>query len=71
MTFRSADPIADFHHQEDEDEAYEKMCPICSLCGEHITGEVYYEVHIHGLDYTLCPDCIERKYVENYVNEQL
>ena len=30
-------------HCEREDE-YEKLCPVCDICGEHITDETYLDI---------------------------
>ena len=53
---------------EREDE-YEKLCPVCDICGEHITDETYLD--IDGL--ILHKGCITdfEKWTEDYViNEE-
>ena len=64
MSYRSDDPIADFDRKDAEDYAYEQKCPVCDICGEHITDDYYYT--IGGITFHL--DCADRHSVENYVN---
>ena len=49
-----------------EEERFIKMCPVCDVCGEHITDDYYYE--IGGMKFHL--DCCERHSVESYVEAQ-
>lgn len=67
---RSGDPINDFNRYDRETADAEKYFPHCSLCGCAITGDYYKHVHIHGLEYILCDDCLEEDSVDSYVDAQ-
>ena len=41
---RGPDPIEDFNRHDAEEAAYEKLCPVCDICGERIVDDYYYEV---------------------------
>mgnify|MGYP006992128177 CR=1 FL=1 len=41
MTFRTADPYADFDREDADIAREEKMLPHCSFCGEPITADYY------------------------------
>ena len=66
MIYRSADPFRDLLDKEEDDAAYEALCPVCDVCGEHITDDYYYKVG--GLTFHL--DCAERRSVDAYVEEK-
>lgn len=57
------DPLRDFNRWEDEEYLKKLALPICSDCGEPITGDYYWE--FHGCYY--CEDCVKehRGYVED------
>ena len=65
---RSGNPIDDFNCYDRETADAEKYFPHCSLCGSAITGDYYKHVHIHGLEYILCDDCLEEDSVDSYVD---
>ena len=67
---RSGDPIDDFNCYDRETADAEKYLPHCSLCGCAITGDYYKHVHIRGLEYILCDDCLEEDSVDSYVDAQ-
>lgn len=58
------DPIADFYLREDEQAEYVSKCPVCSICGEPILDEYYYQIG----DIVFHLECAERKSVDSYVN---
>ena len=68
MTYRTDDPLADFDREDREAADEEKFYPHCSLCGSAITGDYYKHVHIRGLEYILCDDCLEEDSVDSYVD---
>ena len=70
MICRSADSYDDFCRNERDAENMEKLLPHCSLCGSAITGDYYKHVHIRGLEYILCDDCLEEDSVDSYVDAQ-
>jgi len=53
---RTDDPLGDFNRYEAEQFLWEMSRPVCSDCGEHITGDYLWE--FHGLIY--CEDCVDR-----------
>lgn len=63
---RGPDPIEDFNRHDAEETAYEKLCPVCDICGERITDDCYYKVG--GIVFHL--DCAERHSVESYMEEE-
>lgn len=63
---RGPDPIEDFNRHDAEEAAYEKLCPICDICGERIVDDYYYEVA--GMKFHL--DCADRHSVDSYVEAQ-
>lgn len=65
---RSGDPLSDFSAYDRETVDMERCFPHCSLCGKAITGDYYKHVHIHGLEYILCDDCLEEDSVDSYVD---
>lgn len=48
---------------EKEEQEFERLCPVCDVCGEPIKDDYYYEVG--GMIFHL--DCAERRSVDNYV----
>lgn len=66
MIFRSADPYRDLIDKEEDDAAYEALCPVCDVCGEHITDEFFYRVC--GITFHF--DCAERRAVDTYVEDK-
>lgn len=63
---RGPDPIEDFNMHDAEEAEYEKLCPVCDVCGERITDDYYYKVG--GIVFHL--DCAERHSVESYMEEE-
>ena len=63
---RTDNPIRDYAQYDYEQSLLEQACPICEDCGNHITGEYYWE--FHGFYY--CEDCVRshRYDVEDYIN---
>ena len=66
MIYRSADPFRDLIDKEEDDAAYEALCPTCDICGEKITDEYFYQVC--GITFHL--DCADCKSVESYVEDK-
>ena len=67
MTFRSADPYADFDREDMEIAREEKMFPKCSFCGDVITSEYYKHFRLMGREYIICDDCLEEDDVDTYI----
>ena len=63
MISPSSDPLADVGRREDEEAAFEALCPVCDICGEPITDDYYYTVG--GI--TFHEDCAEKHSVEDFV----
>jgi len=63
---RGPDPIEDFNRHDAEEAEYEKLCPVCDLCGEPITDDYYYEVG--GIVFHL--GCADRHSVDDYMEGQ-
>lgn len=70
MTFRSADPYADFDREDAEIARKEKMLPKCSFCGDVITSDYYKHFCLGGKEYIICDDCLEEESVDSYYNAQ-
>ena len=62
-TLRTNDPIADFNRHDAEEAEYEAMCPVCDICGEHITDDYYYKIG----NTVFHLDCAERYSVDSFV----
>ena len=67
MTFRTADPYADFDREDAEIAREEKMLPHCSFCGEPITADYYKHFCLRGQEYIICDDCLEEDDVDTYI----
>lgn len=63
---RGSDPIEDFNRQDAEEAEYEKLCPVCDLCGEPITDDYYYMVS--GIVFHL--GCAVRHSVDDYIEQE-
>ena len=58
MIYRSADPLADFHAQDQADYEAEQKCPVCDNCGHIIApDEQLFEARIRGKSLILCHHC--------------
>ena len=58
MSYRTDDPVADFHRWDDEQQERLKRLPRCSECDERIQDEHCYEVNGEYI----CPDCMEKNH---------
>ena len=67
MTFRTADPYADFDREDADIAREEKMLPHCSFCGEPITADYYKHFCLGGKEYIICDDCLEEDDVDTYI----
>ena len=58
----------DFYRDYEEQQAKElEKFPVCSVCGEYITDEFYFDIE----DEIMCEDCLKdnfRKSTDDYVN---
>ena len=58
MTYRSADPLADFAAQDQADYEAEQKCPVCDNCGHIIApDEQLFVARIRGKSLILCHHC--------------
>ena len=58
MTYRSDDPVADYHAQDYAEHEEEMKCPKCDNCGKHIPrDEELFEARIGNQTLILCSDC--------------
>ena len=48
--------------EEKKMERLAEQCPVCDICGQHITCDCFYRI----FDYLVCESCMEdsREYVE-------
>lgn len=61
------DPVADAERCEVEKERTIQKCPVCCICGEHITDDTCYVIS----DEVYCECCMDRefkKYVEDLID---
>lgn len=63
---RGPDPIEDFNRHDAEEAAFERLCPICDICGERILDDYYYQIG----DITFHLDCADRHSVDSYVEKE-
>ena len=66
MISSSSDPLSDVGRRDDEEAAFEALCPVCDICGEHITDDYFYKIG----DTVFHLDCAERYSVERFVEAQ-
>lgn len=66
MICHSSDPLEDLYRHEDEIAEYEALCPVCDICGEHITDDYYYKIG----DTVFHLECAECHSVECYVESK-
>ena len=58
MIYPSANPLADFHAQDQADYEAEQKCPVCSNCGKRIPPcESIFEARFRNQHLILCEDC--------------
>ena len=67
MTFRTADPYADFDREDADIARAEKMLPHCSFCKDIITTDTYKHFRLMGREYIICDDCLEEDDVDTYI----
>lgn len=58
MSYRTDDPIADFHAYDAERQRELDRLPECCECGNPIQNEHCYEVNGEYI----CPDCMEKNH---------
>lgn len=63
MTFRSIDPLAGMYWHDDDTDDYERFCPVCEICGERITDDIFRRI---GSD-CYHDGCIETVQTDSYV----
>lgn len=62
MTFRLTD-YDEYDRREYDAEEYERCCPVCEICGEHITDDIFRRI---GSD-CYHDSCIETVQTDLYV----
>ena len=63
MFYRTDDPMADFLRKCDEEYAFEQKCPVCAICGEHITDDTFRRIGAECYH----DDCIETVSTDSFV----
>lgn len=53
----------DLYRAEDDERRYEEKCPVCCVCGEHITDEYFFQI---GGEY-FHEGCVDRVHTETWV----
>lgn len=68
MIMRSDDPVIDAMRNDEENEVWLAELPVCSVCGEPIQDDCFYNV----FDSIVCESCINdmREYVDRYIEER-
>lgn len=66
-----SDPLDDLRRREDELYEYEQRCPVCAICGEHITHTDWcYSFDDWEEGDVVCPECLE-DYLATHMNTTL